>query len=321
MDTSNSGKLSKSDLISFLSLFLLGVIVFFGINLIMLGSFVPSIVLSIILVVLIMVFVFLAAFAKSQNRNQSTWTNIKYLMVALYIVAMVPCYFAVAKFCGIQFSRGNQETGIQADIQKDIDDINNLFRDFEVMYDTRCENLQTELEALSTYPEGRKKIIESLGLNKQPSEITKADAKSLTDSFRKLIMKDFNILKMDKDKIVSKCMSNLERWNLIFLPESVSELTIAKSGYISKLKKILEDTEKNPLEVRIPTFDFNQYKMTTTVSERFTDWKQFSLPALIITLLLAFLGLVKVLFGQSATIIPFKEGDATVITNDGGFAI
>ena len=47
MSNSNSGKVSKGDIISFIALFLLGIIVFFGMNFIMLGNFVPSVIISV----------------------------------------------------------------------------------------------------------------------------------------------------------------------------------------------------------------------------------------------------------------------------------
>lgn len=97
-ESKSSGNLSKGDIISFVALLLMGVLVFFGMNFMTLGDRIPSIVVAILTVVLMTVFVFLAAYAKAQDRNQSTWKKVEYAMLALYILALIPCYIFSAKF-------------------------------------------------------------------------------------------------------------------------------------------------------------------------------------------------------------------------------
>lgn len=319
MNNSNSSKVSKGDVISFISLFILGIIVFFGINFLMLGNYVPSVIIAILLVVLMIVFVFLAAYAKAQNRDQSTWAVVKYSMLVLYLVALVPCYFGVAKFCEIQINKGDQNKGLQAEVKKEVEDINKLFQSFEMMCETRGSNLKTELDGLITYREGREKIISSFNLDKTQNEITEADVVNIRDSFVKTIMKDFNSIKREKEALVQKCMSNLENWNILFLPESVSEFSAAKSRYAQQIEDIVTKIEKNPLEKEIPSFDIHDYDMETDVADKFKDWKIFSVLGLCITLFLGLLGLLKFFLGPKATVIPLKRGDASVITEDGGF--
>lgn len=321
MTNSNSGKVSKGDIISFIALFMLGIIVFFGMNFLMLGNFVPSVIITVLLVVLMIVFVFLAAYAKAQNRDQSTWAAIKWLMLVFYSVALVVCYFGVAKFCDIQVNRGDQSDGWEAELKDDVEDINQMFQGFEAVCDTRCNNLQYELEALVSYREGREKIISSFNLDKKQAEITNADVNLLVDSFRKTIKKDFNRLKAEKDALVQKCLTNLDSWNLIFLPQCVTDLSSAKATYSEQIQTIIKDTEKNknPLEKEIPSFDIREFEMDTNVVDRFKDWKMFSALGLCITLFLGILGLVKFFLGPKATVVPLKRGDVSVITEDGGF--
>lgn len=319
MSNSNSGKVSKGDIISFIALFLLGIIVFFGMNFIMLGNFVPSVIISVLLTVLMVVFVYLAAFAKAQNRDQDTWAVVKYSMIVLYVAALVPCYFGVAKFCDIQLSKGDQSEGLMADVKKDVDDINEIFQGFEKMCESRGSNLKTELDALITYREGREKIISSFNLDKKQNEITEADVDNIRDSFVKTIMKDFNSVKREKETLVQKCMSDLESWNILFLPETVSELSAAKSRYSEQIETIVSEIEKNPLEKEIPSFEIQDYDMETNVADKFKDWKIFSVLGLCITLFLGLLGLLKFFLGQKPTVVPLKRGEASVITEDGGF--
>lgn len=319
MSNSNSGKVSKGDIISFIALFLLGIIVFFGMNFLMLGNFVPSIIISVLLTVLMVVFVYLATFAKAQNRDQSTWSAVKYCMLVLYVAALVPCYIGVAKFCEIQVKKDDQNDGLLADVKKDVDDINELFQSFEAMCETRGSNLKTELDGLITYREGREKIISSFSLDKKQNEITKADVDEICNSFVKTIMLDFNPIKREKEALVQKCMSNLGNWNILFLPESVSELSTAKSRYAQQIEDIVTKIEKNPLEKEIPSFDIQDYDMETNVADKFKDWKIFSVLGLCITIFLGLLGLLKFFLGPKATVIPLKKGDASVITEDGGF--
>lgn len=80
MENKKSGNLSKSDVISFVAIMLLGITVFFGMNFKTLGNKIPSVLVAVVLVVLMTVFVFLAAYAKLQNRNQSMWKMVETVM-------------------------------------------------------------------------------------------------------------------------------------------------------------------------------------------------------------------------------------------------
>lgn len=320
MDNSNSGKVSKNDVISVIALLLLAVMVFFGMNFLMLGNYISSLIISILLFVLMTFFVFFASFAKAQNRNQSTWKTIGYSLIALYVAALIPCYMGVSKFLDIQFDKGDKNEGLQADIRKDIEDIDSMFMDFETVSERRCKSFRTELESLCNHKEGREEIIELFEFEgKNQSEITKDDVDILTESFRKTIMKDFTSLKKEKDALVAKCTYNLDSWNLLYLPQYVVELSYAKENYADRLSTIAKESKKNPLEYNVPSFDVQKYNTKTNVLERFTNWKKFSFWGLLITVFLAFLGLFKYAFGQKSDIVPFKEGTASVITEDGGY--
>ena len=69
MKNSNSEKLSKGDVISFITLILLGVFVFLGMNFKTLGDKITSAFVAILLLILMFTSVFLAAYAKAQNPN------------------------------------------------------------------------------------------------------------------------------------------------------------------------------------------------------------------------------------------------------------
>ena len=145
MANQNSGNLSKSDILSFVALLLMGVFVFFGMNFKTLGDKVPSLAVSILLVVLMTLFIFLAAYAKGQDRYQDMWKKVEWAMLALYVAALAPCYVYVSKFCEVQFGRAD----IVSQVQADVDGIDRMFADYKRMCDARCGSYQTALEALS----------------------------------------------------------------------------------------------------------------------------------------------------------------------------
>ena len=58
-----------------------------------------------------------------------------------------------------------------------------------------------------------------------------------------------------------------------------------------------------------------------SVVEHFTDKGSFSLYGILGILVLGGLGLIKYFLGEKRTVIAFKQGDSSVIMEDGGFSI
>ena len=313
-DSKSSGNLSKGDIISFVALLLMGVLVFFGMNFMTLGDRIPSIVVAILTVVLMTVFVFLAAYAKAQDRNQSTWRKVEYAMLALYILALIPCYTFSAKFFDVQFDKEN----IMKQVNKDTSDLDKLFADYNRKCESRASAYQIDLEAMMTTPEGRTRIAELIDV-KDPSSITKESINQVVSSFSKSLKgAEFKALESEKNNLVKNCETNFKNWNIMFIPQYAQELGAAKSKYANELERIYGKTHNN-IEKNIPEFETERYINESGIMDTFKSTDKFSVIGLLVVLFLGFLGLVKYLLGDKSTVIPMKQGDTSVIGEDGGF--
>lgn len=313
MEKQKSDNLSKGDIISFVALLLLGVVVFFGMNFKTLGDRMPSIVVAILLVVMMTVFVFLAAHAKAQNRNQSMWKNVEYSMLGLYMVALIPCYMFAAKFFDIQFAKSE----IMAQVQKDVDGIDNMFADYKRKCDSRCGSYQTALEAMAKDSQGRARIAQLLNIS--VSDVNQANIKQASESFLgSLKGANYKALETEKSNLMVNVQTNFKNWNILFIPQYAMELNAAKDKYATELQKIYTSPQNN-FERNVPEFDAGSYITESTLVDTFSQNAGFSILGLLSILILGGLGLVKYLLGEKRTVIDFKEGDSSVITSDGGF--
>lgn len=315
-DSKSSGNLSKGDIISFVALLLMGVLVFFGMNFMTLGDRIPSIVVAILTVVLMTVFVFLAAHAKAQDRNQSTWKKVEYAMLAFYILALIPCYIFSAKFFDVQFDKEN----IMKQVNKDTDNLNKLFADYSRKCESRASAYQIELEAMLTTSEGRTRIAGLIDV-KDPSSITKESINQVVSSYSKSLKgAEFKALESEKNNLVKNCETNFKNWNIMFIPQYAQELGGAKSKYATELERIYSKAHNN-IEKNIPEFETERYVNESCILDTFKSTDKLSVIGLIVVLFLGFLGLVKYLLGDKSTVIPMKQGDTSVIEEDGGLTI
>ena len=313
-ESKSSGNLSKGDIISFVALLLMGVLIFFGMNFMTLGDRIPSIVVAVLTVVLMTVFVFLAAYAKAQDRNQSTWKKVEYAMLALYILALIPCYIFSAKFFDVQFDKEN----IMKQVAKDTGDLDKLFTDYSRKCESRANAYQIDLEAMLTTPEGRARIAKLIDV-KDPSSITKESINQVVASFSKSLKgAEFKALESEKNNLIKNCETNFKNWNIMFIPQYAQELGAAKSKYATELERIYGKTHNN-IEQNIPEFETDLYINESGILDTFKSTDRFSAIGLIVVLFLGSLGLVKYLLGDKSTVIPMKQGDTSVIGEDGGF--
>lgn len=313
-DSKSTGNLSKGDIISFVALLLMGVLVFFGMNFMTLGDRIPSIVVAILTVILMTVFVFLAAYAKAQDRNQSTWEKVQYAMLGLYVLGLIPCYVFSAKFFDVQFDK----TNIMKQVQSDTNDLNKLFSDYSRKCESRASAYQIDLEAMLTTTEGRTRIAELLDI-KNPSSLTKESINQAVSSFSKSLKgADFKSLENEKNNLVKNCETNFNNWNIMFIPQYAYELGTAKGKYATELERIYNKTQNN-IEKNVPEFETERYVNESGILDTFKSTNNFSVVGLLVVLFLGFLGLVKYLLGDKSTVIPMKQGAASVIGEDGGF--
>lgn len=313
-DKNNSGNLSKGDVISFVALLLMGVLVFFGMNFMTLGDKIPSIVVAILTVILMTVFVFLAAYAKAQDRNQSTWKKVEYSMLALYVLALIPCYIFSAKFFDVQFDKDN----VMKQVQTDTNDLNKLFNDYSRKCESRVSAYQIDLESMLTSSEGRSKLASLLEIN-DPSSVTKESVTQAAQSFSKSLKgAEYKALEAEKNNLVKNCETNFNNWNIMFIPQYAYELGTAKDKYATELERIYGKTQNN-IEKNIPEFETAAYTNESGILNTFKSTDKFSVVGLLVVLFLGFLGLVKYLLGDKSTVIPIKQGDTSVIGEDGGF--
>lgn len=316
MEKSKSDNLSKGDIISFIALLLLGVTVFFGMNFSTLGDRIQSVVVSVVLVTLMVVFVFLAAFAKAQNRNQAMWTKVEYAMLFLYVLALIPCYLYSSKFYDIQFNKSN----IVKEVQANIDDINKMFSDYDKKCQTRSFSYKTALQAMSRDVQGRQKAAGILGISASHvnSQAIDQASESFLNHFRG---NDYSQLLSEKTALENSVLNNFKNWNILLVPQYAEELGAAKEKYATGLQDIYEKYKGDIDGAEIPSFKASDYMSSESVVEHFTDKGSFSLYGILGILVLGGLGLIKYFLGEKRTVIALKQGDSSVIMEDGGFSI
>ena len=316
MEKSKSDNLSKGDIISFIALLLLGVTVFFGMNFSTLGDRIQSVVVSVVLVTLMVVFVFLAAFAKAQNRNQAMWTKVEYAMLFLYVLALIPCYLYSSKFYDIQFNKSN----IVKEVQANIDDINKMFGDYDKKCQTRSFSYKTALQAMSRDVQGRQKAAGILGISASHvnSQAIDQASESFLNHFRG---NDYSQLLSEKTVLENSVLNNFKNWNILLVPQYAEELGAAKEKYATGLQDIYEKYKGDIDGAEIPSFKASDYMSSESVVEHFTDKGSFSLYGILGILVLGGLGLIKYFLGEKRTVIALKQGDSSVIIEDGGFSI
>ena len=316
MEKSKSDNLSKGDIISFIALLLLGVTVFFGMNFSTLGDRIQSVVVSVVLVTLMVVFVFLAAFAKAQNRNQAMWTKVEYAMLFLYVLALIPCYLYSSKFYDIQFNK----TNIVKEVQANIDDINKMFGDYDKKCQTRSFSYKTALQAMSRDVQGRQKAAGILGISASHVNAQAIDlaSESFLNHFRG---NDYSQLLSEKTALENSVLNNFKNWNILLVPQYAEELGTAKEKYATGLQDIYDRYKGDIDGAEIPSFKASDYMYSESVVEHFTDKGSFSLYGILGILVLGGLGLIKYFLGEKRTVIAFKQGDSSVIMEDGGFSI
>ena len=316
MEKTKSDNLSKGDIISFIALLLLGVTVFFGMNFSTLGDRIQSVVVSVVLVTLMVVFVFLAAFAKAQNRNQAMWTKVEYAMLFLYVLALIPCYLYSSKFYDIQFNKSN----IVKEVQANIDDINKMFGDYDKKCQTRSFSYKTALQAMSRDVQGRQKAAGILGISASHvnSQAIDQASESFLNHFRG---NDYSQLLSEKTALENSVLNNFKNWNILLVPQYAEELGAAKEKYATGLQDIYDRYKGDIDGAEIPSFKASDYMSSESVVEHFTDKGSFSLYGILGILVLGGLGLIKYFLGEKRTVIAFKQGDSSVIMEDGGFSI
>lgn len=314
-DKNNSGNLSKGDVISFVALLLMGILVFFGMNFMTLGDRVPSIVVAILTVILMTVFVFLAAYAKAQNRNQSAWKKVEYSMLALYVLALIPCYIFSAKFFDVQFDKDN----VMKQVHADTDELNRLFSDYDQKCESRANAYQIELESMLTTEEGRREIASLLEID-DPAKVTKESVTQAALSFSKSLKgtSEYSNLVNEKDILVNNSKTNFDNWNLLFIPKYASDLGNAKEHFATSLETIYNSVQ-NGVVKNDDEFKAADYTGESAILNTFKSTDRFSAVGLLVVLFLGLLGLVKYLLGDKSTVIPIKRGEASVIGEDGGF--
>ncbi len=309
----NPGKLTKGDVISFVALLLMGVLVFFGMNFMTLGDKIPSIMVAIITVILMTVFVFLAAFAKAQNRNQSTWKKVQYSMLFLYVVALIPCYFFVAKFFDVQFEKDR----VLEQVEKDTDGLNDLFGSYSRQCEARVSEYRIMLEAMVKSKEGRTQLASLLDIE-NPDNVTMESVNQAVEVFSKSLKgAQYKNLEASKNKLVKNSRNNFSNWNLMYIPRYAYELGTAQAKYAEDLKRIYDKTQ-NDIEQNVPEFDIESYSEDSEVLSTFRATDRFSIVGLLVVIFLGFLGLVKYLLGEGSTVKPLKQGEASVIEKTGG---
>ncbi len=311
-----SDKLGIGDIISVISLVFLGIVVFFGMNFMTLGNKIPSIIVAVLLTVFMIVVVFLAAYAKGQNRNQDKWAMVKYAMLSLFLIALIPCYIYSAKFSEIQFGQDEIVKKVDANVTA----INKMFNSFSENCEQRANAYEIELKALYNHEEGKEKLVEKLGLNSIDDVNETAISQAKESFILKLKNNDYQNLEMEKDVLVQNCADNFNNWNIMTVSQYASDLGNIQEKYAKELEKIYENG-KSDSEKDIPDFNATQYASSDNIAEIFKSMPGLSFGGLFITLILGLFGLVKFLAAPSPSVQEIKDGDSSIITQSGGFIV
>ena len=316
MSQSNSGNLSKGDVISFVALLLLGLVVFFGLNFTMLGNRLPSAMVAVLLFMLMVVFVFLAAYAKAQDFNQDKWKAVEYVMLGFYVIALVPCYLYAGKFFDVMWAKEE----ITQTVERDMDDIDHMFAEYRKGCESRVGTYQTELEALLESEEGRKRMVRLLDLDKQPEEVSQADVSQAVSSFSDLLELSAGPLEEEKEELVMQCEENFKGWDLLFMPQYASELDNAKERYAKGLEEAYA-SRKSKLEDEAPALDVSSFVRESNIGQMFSSFSSFSFSGLLAVIILGGLGLFKYFWGEKSKRKQLRKGGSDSITEDGGFMV
>ncbi len=316
MSQTKSDKLPIGDVISFISITFLGIVVFFGMNFMTLGNKIPSVIVAVLLVVLMTVFVFFAAFAKSQNRNQSNWAKVKYAMLGFYLVSLIPCYIYSAKFCEIQLGQDNLVKKVGVNVTA----INKMFDSYNKNCDARANAYGYQLKALLNHQEGRQKLVGMLGL-KSVDDVNETAVDQAVESFLfKLKSADYQSLESEKDALVEGCANNFNNWNIMSVSQYASDLGNVQERFAKELQDIYEKS-KTASEKDIPSFNASQYVVDDNIAEIFKSFPGFSFGGILIILFLGVLGLVKFFTAPSPTVNEIGVGAASDINMWGGMNI
>lgn len=315
MSSKKSDSLSRGDVISFIALLLIGVIVFLGINFKTLGDKIISVIGALLLLIVMSVAVFLAAHAKAQNRNQSKWRNVEHIMLGLYVLMLIPFYIYAAKFFDIYLDK----TSITQQVREEVDGLNKMFSDYNRLCESRCNSYQTTLEAMSKDAQGRAKIASLLDLSED--KVSQENIQLAVSSFSNTLKGgDYKLLETEMKKLEKNVESSIKGWNVLFLPQYVSELGGAKSMYARELE-IIYDKHKNSIERNIPKFDSEKYISESNIVSIFSRGVGFSFMGILAVIVLGGLGLVKYILGDKRSVVELKEDNPTAITGGGGIII
>lgn len=316
MSQTKSDNLVIGDIISLISIVFLGIIVFFGMNFMTLGNKIPSVIVAVLLTVLMTVLVFFAAYAKSQNRNQDNWAKVKYAMLIIYAILLIPCYIYSAKFFEIQFKQDEIINKVDANVST----INKMFDSYSKNCDARANAYEIQLNALYNHQEGRYKLVGMLGL-KNIDDVDETAIKQAKESFLyKLKGSDFQALESEKNELVQNCANNFNNWNIMSVSQYASDLGNVQEKFADELQNIYEKS-KTPSEKNIPNFDSSQFSINDNIAELFKSFPGFSLGGILIILFLGLLGLVKYLTAPNPTVKEIEMGEASAITGTGGFIV
>ena len=165
--------------------------------------------------------------------------------------------------------------------------------------------------------QGRAKMASLLGINAE--RISENTIKQAGESFlNKLRGEDYTILKTELTSLNNTVISHFKNWNIILVPQYASELGEAKVKFATSLEEIYKNN-KNSIEQNISEFDVADLSNSDdNIAERFKNLGTFSFLGLFAVLVLGGLGFSKYIFSAKRTVIEFKQGDSSVINEDGG---
>lgn len=314
MEQQKNDKITVGDIITIIAILFLSLLVFFGLNFKTLGDRMIPIIVAVVLLIVMITCTFIAALAKGQYLKREVWTVVRYICLALYIGALIPCYLYSSKFLDVQFGKEK----ILTQVNDDIENCNRMFTEYTRICDARGNAYLTKLQAELSDEQGKKRLADKMDIDAQ--NVTNVTINSAHESFMKKLEGDaYKNMKSQLLDLEAKAMTSFKNWNMMNIANDAAELWRTQLDYANQLQEMYDKcVDPLGLEERPSEFRADSYLSAEPVKNRFSNATGFSFWGLIATLILGAIGLTKYFFTADTRYVGVGTGDASNITNSGG---
>lgn len=303
-NTKHNGNLSRGDLFSFIAIFIMAILFFFGLNFYTVNLAV-SLIAAISFLVVEYLLLSVSVYAKTQDDNLSKYGVLEKIAIVLFVLGLVPVYIFSTPFFNVQTNRRHI---IESEGPAEVAEVRKLFSDFDelcIQRKTSYENIM--LGCLNGNSQADVMDLTAIFTDTEPTEIMISD--EADNQFNLWETSQYRELEEEMVALSSSYNDALDSWDLVHLPEIASKFANEKKAYPSKLSQYYENEEaytyfEKKIEADDLEFDFPGYKCDS-LSEAYFHNITFSLSGLIVFIILAVIGLLRYLVtNRSNKILP-----------------